>query len=276
VLSAATVAGKVLDDALQAQSDQSKEGEQGSAGEGRTELIFIVENLDVERQRIGFPPDVTGYDGYGTKFSHGAGIAKQHAVEKAPLDIGESDAEENMPATRTQGDGCLFLVTALGFHQRNQLTGDEGKGNENRGDDDTRCGEDDLGIGQPFSQPFEKPTEVFALGGLCCQISQRFEKSRHLLLGEPSVGAEHHHPDQAGDDRRDGEWEIDQGKKEGPALEAEFRHQPCHRYAKDGIQWHADEGSEKRQLDRRKCGFLMQGGQEDFPSTAQGFCKNGE
>src|SRR6478609_2608713 len=75
------MAGEVLDGGFQAESDQGKECEQGGAGEGGAELVFIVEYLDMQRQRVGLSADVPGDHGNGSELAHRAGIAEQDAVE---------------------------------------------------------------------------------------------------------------------------------------------------------------------------------------------------
>ena len=61
----------------------------------------------------------------GAEFAHRAGVAEDDAVEQAPLDIGQRDAAEDLPAAGPQHAGGLFLFGPLGLHERNQFAGDE-------------------------------------------------------------------------------------------------------------------------------------------------------
>jgi hypothetical protein len=65
---------------------------------------------------------------------------------QAPLDVGQRDVPEGLPAGGAQHDGGLLLFVALRLHQRNQLARDEGEGDEQRGQDDAGHGEDDLDV----------------------------------------------------------------------------------------------------------------------------------
>ena len=52
------VAAEVFDEAFQAEGKEGEEGQEGGAGEGGAELVFIVEDLDVEGEGVGFSSDV--------------------------------------------------------------------------------------------------------------------------------------------------------------------------------------------------------------------------
>lgn len=102
---------------------------------------------------------MAGNHGHGAEFAHGARIAQNHAIDQTPFDIGQGDIPEGLPARGSEHDGGLLLVTALGLHQRNQFTGDEGEGHEHGGQHDAGHGKDDLDLvlGQPRAQPAIAP-----------------------------------------------------------------------------------------------------------------------
>jgi len=89
---------------------------------------------------------MAGNDRHGAELAHGPRRTQQHAIEQSPLDIGQGDAEEDVPAARAEGAGGDFLVGALVFHQRDQFAGDERQGNEDGGQHQARQGEDDLDV----------------------------------------------------------------------------------------------------------------------------------
>src|SRR4051812_7361978 len=73
-----------LDERLEDEGDESEEGEERGGGEGADEVVFVVEDFDVERQGVGLAADVSRNDGYGAEFAHRAGVAEDDAVEEAP------------------------------------------------------------------------------------------------------------------------------------------------------------------------------------------------
>ena len=48
--------------ALEHQGDERQQGEQRGRGEGADEIVFVVEDLHVQRQRVGFAANVPGDD----------------------------------------------------------------------------------------------------------------------------------------------------------------------------------------------------------------------
>src|SRR3981189_2429375 len=64
---------------------------------------------------------------YRAEFAHRPRVAEQHAVQHAPFDIRQGDAEEGLQARRAQRDRSLLLLRALFLHQRYQRTRDERK-----------------------------------------------------------------------------------------------------------------------------------------------------
>src|SRR5215207_3118107 len=59
-------------------------------------------------------------------------IAKQDAVEKAPFDVRQRHAPEDLAAAGAEHDGGLFLAGAFAVHQRDQLARDERQRHEQR------------------------------------------------------------------------------------------------------------------------------------------------
>ena len=60
--------------------------------EGADEVVVVVEDLDVQRHRVGLAADVAGDHRDRAELAHRARVAQQHAVEQAPLDVGQRDA----------------------------------------------------------------------------------------------------------------------------------------------------------------------------------------
>ena len=146
--------GFPFDDALDHQRRERQERQQRSDGERRDELIIVVEHFDLQRHRIGQTADVTRNHRYRSELSHRARVAKNHAIEQRPLDVGKRDAQERLPSVGAKRQGGFFLVVALRGHHRQQLARNERQRHENRRQDDARNREDDVNVvrGQPRSQ----------------------------------------------------------------------------------------------------------------------------
>ena len=99
----------VLHDCLQHERDEREKREQRRDGERRLELIFVVENLDVQRQRVGQPSDVARDDRHGAELAHRAGVAENDAVEQAPLDVRQRHAEKRLEPARRPARAPLPL-----------------------------------------------------------------------------------------------------------------------------------------------------------------------
>ena len=67
---------------------------------GADELVFVVENLDMQRHRVGLAADMAGNHRDRAEFAHRARIAQQHAVEQRPFHVRQRDAEERLQAAR--------------------------------------------------------------------------------------------------------------------------------------------------------------------------------
>ncbi len=135
-----------LDQTLEHQRHQRQASEQRGHGEGGREVVLVVENLDVQRHGVGLAADVPGHDRHRAELAHGAGVAQDHAVEQAPLDVGQRHAPEDLPAGGAEHARRFFLLGALRLHQRDQLARDERKGDEDRRQHDAGHGEDDLDV----------------------------------------------------------------------------------------------------------------------------------
>jgi hypothetical protein len=69
---------------------------------GRREIIFVVQNLDMQRHRVGDAADMRRHDRDGAELAHGACIAQEHAIEQAPANVRQGDGKEGAPAARTK------------------------------------------------------------------------------------------------------------------------------------------------------------------------------
>jgi hypothetical protein len=191
-----------------------------SHGEGGDEVVLVVENLDVQRQRVGMAADVAGDDRHGAELAHRAGVAEDDAVEQAPADLGQRDAQERHPGAGTEGDRGLLLVAALLLHERYQLACHVGKRHEDGGEHDARHREHDLDVALLQPGP------------------------------EPAVGAEQHDEDEAGDDRRDRKRQVDQCDEQALAAELELRDRPGRADAEDRVDGDGDRRRDQRKPDR--------------------------
>ena len=209
-----------FDDRLDQQRHQRQDRQQRRHGERSDRLVFVVEHFDVQRHRVGLAANVARDHRHRAEFAHRPRIAQDHAVQQAPLDVGQRHAPEGLPAGRAEHDGGLLLVGALRLHQRDQLPRDERKGHEHGRQHDAGHGEDDLDVvfGQPGAQP--------------------------------ALRAENQHVDQARHHRRHRERQVDQRRQESLAAELELGDGPGRGHAEHQIQRHRDGGGDQRQADR--------------------------
>src|SRR5690606_26737307 len=127
---------------LEQQRDEGKNCQKRRDRKGRGKVIFVVENLDMQRDGVGQPANMPRDHGNRAEFPHRAGVTKKHAVKQRPFDVGERDIAEGLPPACAKKNCGLLLVIALLLHQRDQLARNEGEGNEDRGEHDTGHGEE--------------------------------------------------------------------------------------------------------------------------------------
>ena len=79
--------------------------------------------------------------------AHDLASAGATSISVVPLFLGfGKHAREDLPACRTQYHGSLFFIRALCLHQRDQLSGNEGKGDKDCGHHHARDRENDFDI----------------------------------------------------------------------------------------------------------------------------------
>ncbi len=144
-------------------------------------------------------------------------------------------------ARRAERQRGFLVRAALGAHQRNELASDEGKGDEHRGENEPRKREDDADVMRVEPWP------------------------------EPALGAEQQNEDEARDDRRDGEGQLDQRDERRLAAEVELGDRPGGGDAEDRVQRNRDRGDDQRQPDRRPSVRLADRGEPHLPALAQRF-----
>ena len=205
---------------LQHQRHQRQQRQQGGDGEGvgRGQVEVVVVGLDLERQR-GHALDAAGDHRDGPELAHRAGVAQDDAVQQAPLDVGQGDAPERLPAARPQRQRRLLLVRPLRLHHGDQFARDEREGHERRRQHDPRHGEDDFQVVRV--QPGE----------------------------QPAAAPEHQHERQAGDHGRDRERQVNQRRQDVLAPEVELGDRPGGADAEERVQRHGDAGGDEGQLD---------------------------
>ena len=107
-----------LEDGFHHQRDQRQHRQQRGDRERRHELIFVVEHFHMQRHGVGLAADMPRDHRHRAEFAHRACVAQQHAIQHAPFDVRQGDAEESLQAGRAQRDRGLFLLGALLLHQR--------------------------------------------------------------------------------------------------------------------------------------------------------------
>ena len=177
----------------------------------------------MQRHRVGQPADVARHHRHRAKLTHRPRIAQDHAVQQAPLDVGQRHAKEGLPTRCTQHDGGLLLFAALCLHERNQLTRHERKSDENGRQHNAWHGKDDL--------------EVVV----------------RQIRSEPSLRTEQQHVDQARNDRRNGERQVDQREQQVLAAKLELGDGPRCRHAKHHVERHGNQRDGQRQDNRGQC-----------------------
>src|SRR5258705_6311835 len=97
---------------LREQRDERQKRQQRRHGESRGEIVFVVEDFDLQRHGVGEPADMARDHRHGAEFSHCARVAQEHAVYQAPADIGQRDGEKNGQAACTESEcGLLYVMT---------------------------------------------------------------------------------------------------------------------------------------------------------------------
>jgi hypothetical protein len=233
-----------FDGFLEQQRDDRQRRQQRRRREGTNEVVLVVQDLDVQRQRVGLAADVPAHDRHRAEFAHRPRVAQNHAVDHAPADFRQRDARENLQAAGAQGQGRLFLVAALRQHDREHLTRHQREGDEGRGDDDTGYGEDDLDV-----------------------VSGQ-QRAEHTLR------AEQQHEDQPGNDGRHAERQIDERDQRALAPEVVTRHEPGRRDTKQGVERHRDRCREQGELNGGQSLRQQQRRPKCFEPLGEGGCEN--
>src|SRR5882672_8427292 len=104
-----------------AKRQQRQQGQQAGDGKRGGGIVFLVQLFHAQRHGVRLPGDVAGHHGDGAEFAHRASVAKDDAVEKAPLHGGQRDMPEGFPPARAECERGLLLFDAGGLHHRNQF-----------------------------------------------------------------------------------------------------------------------------------------------------------
>ena len=91
-----------LDHALGHQRHQRQQRQQRGDGEGRRRSCIRCRGSRRAAAGVGQAADVAGHHRHRAELAHRAGVAQDHAVEQAPLDVRQRDAEEGLPAAGAQ------------------------------------------------------------------------------------------------------------------------------------------------------------------------------
>src|SRR3546814_20358209 len=76
-----------FDDGFENERHQRKECEQRRDREGGDEIIFIVEDLDMQRHRVGMSAQMAENDRHRAQLPHRARISEQYPIELHPPHI---------------------------------------------------------------------------------------------------------------------------------------------------------------------------------------------
>ena len=186
------------------------------------ELVFVVEDLDVQRQRVGQRRGCGRHDRHRAELAHRARVAEDHAVEQAPFDVGQRDAPERLPAARAEhGRRFLLLVPCACIS----------------------------GISSRATNGNVTNIVASTMPGTA-KITLRSCSASHGA--EPALQAEDQHVDQPGDHRRHRERQVDQRDQHALAGKVELGDRPRRRDAEHEVERHRDRRGEQRQPDRRQ------------------------
>ena len=205
---------------LEPERRDGDEREGRGGGEGAGDVEVVVEELDVERQGVGLAADRARDHRDRAELAHGAGVGEERAVEQRPADVRQRDEAEGLPGAGAERERGLLVLGALGLHQRDELAGDEGGGDEEADEHDRRHREHHLHAPGRERRP-----------------------EQALLAVEEEV-------DGAGDDRRDREGDLDQRDHQLAAGELVARHHPGGGDAEDHVDRHDDHRGQHGQEDR--------------------------
>src|SRR5512135_740335 len=202
------------------QHDERDAGQQQAGGVGPLDVEALDAVVDVEGGRLGPAEDVPRDDQQRAELAERAGDGQRDAVGQAPADRGERDASEGPPTTRAQGIGDLLLIDAELAQDRHDLADDERQRDEGRRQEHAGPGVDDADPGR--AQPGPEPP------------MRAIEDDEH----------------QPGDDRRDGERQVDQaiGQRFAPEPMPDQDHREGQ--AEDGVDGRRAQGDRHRQPER--------------------------
>src|SRR6185369_14907804 len=229
---------------LHHQGNERQKGQQRCHGKGGGVIVFVVENLHLQRYGIGGAADVARHDRDGAELPHCPGITENDTIDDPPPDIRKGHLEEGLKPRCTQHHGGLLFVPPLGFHQRNQFTGNKGESDEDCCQYDPRSGEYDL----------------YVVG---------FEK-----WPKPPFTAENENVDQAGDNRRHRKGEIYEGYQQVLPGKAEFGYCPGCDNTENEIEWHCYDCDQQGQPDRRHGVLLLHSRQVDREPLFKGLAED--
>ena len=146
-------------DTLGDQRHQRQQGQQRRDRKRGGELVVVVQNLDVQRHRVGLPADMARDHRDRAELAHRARVADHHAVEQPPLDVGQRDAKEGLPSARAQRERRLLLLACRWPPSAGSVRARRTERSRNRRQHDSRDGEDDPDVDarQPGAEPCPAP-----------------------------------------------------------------------------------------------------------------------
>ena len=211
-----------LDGALRDQRHDGEERQQRRDGEGGLELVLVVEDLHVQRQRVGQAADVAGDDRDRAELPHRPRVAQDDAVEQPPLHVRQRDPPEHLPARGAEHDRGLLLVAPCA-----SITG----------------------ISSRATKGKVTKTVASTIPGTAKMIFRSCAASHGP--SQPCA-PEEQHEDDARDHRRDREGQVDQREQERAAREVEARDRPRGGEPEDQVGGHGDRGREQGEPEGRE------------------------
>src|SRR3954451_9059729 len=104
----AVAGGAALEYGFEAECDQSEKREERGEGESGGDTVFIVEDLDLQGNRVCEAADMAGDDGNGTELAHPSRIGEQHAAQQRPFRVRQRDGGEGLQTAGAQCERGFF------------------------------------------------------------------------------------------------------------------------------------------------------------------------
>ena len=120
----------IFDEFFDHQSNQREKRQQRRDGERSRKRVLVVENFDMERNRVGFAANMSRNHRHRAELAHRTGVAQNDAIHQTPFNARQRDAKKGLPTARAQHDSGFFFLLTLRLHKRDQFARDKRKGHK--------------------------------------------------------------------------------------------------------------------------------------------------